>query len=138
MIPNIKKKRWRYHEAGWRMEERVHDGSRRKRLGTDVPAFAWTQESNYTLCGAYEGNFGLSGNLLPHSRFRNGRGIRSEEKWEEETDYLAQVGGDSDMGSITIMGGGGSTNWEFFSHFDAYDKASIKGTAEFFNVTQNG
>ena len=40
------------------------------------------------------------------------------------------------MGSMTIMGGGGSTGWEFFTHFDAYDKKSIKGCAEFFNATQ--
>ena len=90
---------------------------------------------NYTLCGAYEGNFGLSGNLFTSASVME-EASALKKKWEEETDYLAQVGGDSDMGSITIMGGGGSTGWEFFSHFDAYDKASIKGTAEFFNVTQ--
>ena len=90
---------------------------------------------NYTLCGAYEGNFGLSGNLFTSASVME-EASALKRKWEEETDYLAQVGGDSDMGSITIMGGGGSTGWEFFSHFDAYDKASIKGTAEFFNVTQ--
>ena len=45
-------------------------------------------------------------------------------------------GGDSDMGSITIIGGGGPTGWEFFTNFDAHDKASIKGTADFFNDTQ--
>ena len=90
---------------------------------------------NYTLCGAYEGNFGLSGNLFTSASVME-EASALKKKLEEETDYLAQVGGDSDMGSITIMGGGGSTGWEFFSHFDAYDKASIKGTAEFFNVTQ--
>lgn len=40
------------------------------------------------------------------------------------------------MGSICIIGGGGPTGWEFFVNFDAYDKASIKGTADFFNDTQ--
>ena len=51
-------------------------------------------------------------------------------------DDIAAIGGDSDMGSICIIGGGGPTGWEFFTHFDAYDKASIKGTEDFFNDTQ--
>ncbi len=90
---------------------------------------------NYTLCGAYEGNFGLSGNLFTSASVME-EASALKKKWEEETDCMAQVGGDSDMGSITIMGGGGSTGWEFFTHFDAYDKKSITGTAEFFNATQ--
>ena len=49
-------------------------------------------------------------------------------KWELETNHIAATGGDSDMGSICIIGGGGPTGWEFFTYFDAYDKSSIKGT----------
>jgi glycolate oxidase len=90
---------------------------------------------NYTLCGAYEGNFGLSGNVFVAASVME-EASALKKKWEDETDYIAQVGGDSDMGSITIMGGGGSTGWEFFTHFDAYDKHTVTGTAEFFNVTQ--
>jgi glycolate oxidase len=90
---------------------------------------------NYTLCGSYEGNFGLSGNLFTSSSVIE-EASALKRKWEQETDYMAEVGGDSDMGSITIMGGGGSTGWEFFTHFDAYDKKSIKGCAEFFDATQ--
>ena len=59
-----------------------------------------------------------------------------KKKWETETTYIAAIGGDSDMGSICIIGGGGPTGWEFFTNFDAHDKASIKGTADFFNDTQ--
>jgi len=57
-------------------------------------------------------------------------------KWELEHPYFVASGGDSDMGSICIIGGGGATGWEFFTNFDAYDKESIKGTADFFNDTQ--
>jgi hypothetical protein len=91
---------------------------------------------NYVLCGGYEGNYGLSGNVFISASLME-EASALKKKWEDETNYIAQVGGDSDMGSITIMGGGGSTGWEFFTHFDAYDKASVKGTADFFNATQD-
>jgi hypothetical protein len=38
--------------------------------------------------------------------------------------------------TLNIHGGGGPTGWEFFTHFDAYEKATIKGRADFFNDTQ--
>jgi hypothetical protein len=90
---------------------------------------------NFVMCGAYEGNFGLSGNLFVSSRVME-EAAALKRKWELETPYIAATGGDSDMGSICIIGGGGPTGWEFFTFFDAYDKASIKGTADFFNDSQ--
>ncbi len=91
---------------------------------------------NYVMCGAYEGNFGLSNNVFVSSSVME-EASALKKKWEDETNHIAKVGGDSDMGSITIMGGGGSTGWEFFTHFDAYEKSSVKGTADFFNATQD-
>jgi hypothetical protein len=90
---------------------------------------------NFVLCGAYEGNFGLSGNPFVSARLME-EATALKRKWETETNFIAAHGGDSDMGSITIIGGGGPTGWEFFTNFDAHDKASIKGTADFFNDTQ--
>ncbi len=90
---------------------------------------------NYVYCGGYEGNFGLSSNLFVSSRVME-EASALKRKWETATPYIAATGGDSDMGSICIIGGGGPTGWEFFTHFDAHDKASIKGTADFFNETQ--
>jgi glycolate oxidase len=90
---------------------------------------------NFVLCGGYEGNFGLSSNLFTSASVME-EASALKKKWEDEYGHIAAVGGDSDMGSITIMGGGGSTGWEFFTHFDAYDKSSVKGTADFFNASQ--
>ena len=90
---------------------------------------------NYVMCGAYEGNFGLSSNVFVSSKVME-EASALKRKWELETPYIAATGGDSDMGSICIIGGGGPTGWEFFVNFDAYDKESIKGTADFFNDTQ--
>lgn len=90
---------------------------------------------NYVLCGAYEGNFGLSPNVFVSSRVME-EASALKRKWETETTHFAAVGGDSDMGSLTIIGGGGPTGWEFFTHFDAYDKETIKGTCAFINDTQ--
>jgi hypothetical protein len=90
---------------------------------------------NYVLCGAYEGNYGLSSNVFVSSGVME-EAAELKRKWETETTHIAAVGGDSDMGSLTIIGGGGPTGWEFFTHFDAYDKETIKGTAAFINDTQ--
>jgi hypothetical protein len=40
------------------------------------------------------------------------------------------------MGSLSGIGGGGATGWEFFTNFDAYDKESIKGTYQFVETNQ--
>jgi hypothetical protein len=90
---------------------------------------------NFVMCGGYEGNYGLSGNVFVSAKVME-EASALKRKWETETTHIADVGGDSDMGSICIIGGGGPTGWEFFTHFDAYEKSTIKGTADFFNDTQ--
>jgi glycolate oxidase len=90
---------------------------------------------NYTLCGSYEGNFGLSPNVFVAAPLME-EASALKAKWEKEHDSVAEVGGDSDMGSVSGIGGGGTTGWEFFVHFDAYDKSSIKGSKELIDETQ--
>ncbi|MDR3295608.1 MAG: FAD-binding oxidoreductase [Clostridiales Family XIII bacterium] len=90
---------------------------------------------NYTLCGSYEGNFGMSANVFVTAPLMEEASALKRE-WEQKIPHIAAVGGDSDMGSMSGIGGGGTTGWEFFVHFDAYDKASIKGTKEFIDETQ--
>lgn len=91
---------------------------------------------NYVMCGAYEGNYGLSSNAFISSSLME-EATALKKKWEDETNYFARVGGDSDMGSICIMGGGGPTGWEFFTHFDAHEQTSVDGTAAYFNASQD-
>jgi glycolate oxidase len=90
---------------------------------------------NYTLCGAYEGNFGLSPNVFVAAPLME-EAAALKAKLELESTAVAAVGGDSDMGSVSGIGGGGTTGWEFFVHFDAYDKDSIKGACEMVDKTQ--
>ena len=52
-------------------------------------------------------------------------------QWERKG-AIALSGGDSEMGGIGAMGGGGTNFWEFFTHFDPYSKESVEGTYEFF------
>jgi hypothetical protein len=90
---------------------------------------------NYTLCGAYEGNFGLSSNVfISTSVIEEASALK--DKWAKEHTSIADTGGDSDMGSLCIQGGGGPMGWEFFVNFDAYEKASIKGTCDFIEESQ--
>ena len=85
---------------------------------------------NYVMCGAYEGTFGLSGNIWKAIQVAE-EAIAQKRKWEvEHTDIVAN-GGDSAMGCLSGMGGGGATGWEFFTNFDAYEKDSIHGTCDF-------
>jgi hypothetical protein len=90
---------------------------------------------NYTLCGSYEGNFGLSANVFVAAPLME-EASALKRKWEQEHTSVAAVGGDSDMGSVSGIGGGGTTGWEFFVHFDAYDKDSITGSRELIDETQ--
>jgi hypothetical protein len=90
---------------------------------------------NYVLCGAYEGNFGMSSNLFVTAPLME-EASALKRKWELEATAIAATGGDSEMGSISGIGGGGVTGWEYFTNFDAYDKDSIRGTKEFFDDTQ--
>jgi hypothetical protein len=90
---------------------------------------------NYTLCGSYEGNFGLSPNVyVTTAVMEEAHGIK--EKYARDYPYIADTGGYSDMGSLSILGGGGVTGWEFFVCFDRYDKESVKGTKNFIDQTQ--
>jgi hypothetical protein len=90
---------------------------------------------NYTLCGSYEGNFGMSPNVFVTTKYME-EAHEVKEKYAKDHPYIADTGGDSDMGSLAILGGGGVTGWEFFTCFDRYDKESIKGTKEFIDLTQ--
>jgi glycolate oxidase len=90
---------------------------------------------NFTYCGAYEGNFGLSSNVFVSTAVME-EASALKDKWAKERKAFADTGGDSDMGSLCIQGGGGPMGWEFFLNFDAYDKDSIKGTCEFIDATQ--
>ncbi|WP_005038311.1 FAD-binding oxidoreductase [Holophaga foetida] len=90
---------------------------------------------NYTLCGSYEGNYGLSSNVFVATAVIE-EASELKDKWAKTHTTIADTGGDSDMGSLSIIGGGGAMGWEFFVNFDAYDKASIQGTNDFIDETQ--
>ncbi|MBQ5951587.1 MAG: FAD-binding oxidoreductase [Lachnospiraceae bacterium] len=90
---------------------------------------------NYVLCGSYEGHFGLARTnyYLAASLVEEASALKKH--WEETTPYLAKVGGNSSMGGLAGIGGGGGVSWEFFAHFDSFDDASVKGVAEYFGET---
>jgi hypothetical protein len=90
---------------------------------------------NFTLCGAYEGAFGLSGNVFAAAPLME-EAAAIKREWEQTHTNLAAVGGDSDMGSMSGIGGGGTTGWEFFMQFDAFDKQTIKETCDFVDRSQ--
>jgi hypothetical protein len=90
---------------------------------------------NYVMCGAYEGNFGLSPNMYIATTLME-EAAALKLKWEKESTAIAATGGDSEMGSLSTMGGGGTSMWEFFTNFDAYEKESIEGTYAFFEDSQ--
>ena len=93
---------------------------------------------NYTLCGSYEGHFGLLGSNLLYSASICEEASMLKKEWEQKGDFIAAVGGDSTMGGLTSIGGGGGPMlWEYFAHFDAHDKDSINQTREYIsNVSQ--
>ena len=90
---------------------------------------------NYVMCGAYEGNMAWSSNVFVDAEWMEDV-VAMKKQWEEEHDCFAAVGGDSGLGSMTRAGGGGSTGFEFFMHFDAHDKSSIRGVREYIDHTQ--
>jgi hypothetical protein len=90
---------------------------------------------NYSLCGAYEGNFGLSSNVFVATSVIE-EASELKDKWAKEHTAIADTGGDSDMGSLCLMGGGGPMGWEFFVWFDAYDKLSTQGAKAFIDSSQ--
>jgi len=89
---------------------------------------------NYTLCSSYEGNYGLTANVFVAAPLVE-EASALKKKWEQEHTSFAAVGGDSDMGACSIIGGGGVTGWEFFIHFDAFDLESIRGSNAFVDET---
>lgn len=90
---------------------------------------------NYTLCGSYEGNFGMAANVdVTGPLMEDAAALKR--RFEQEHPYIAAVGGDSEMGSLSMFGGGGTTGWEFFVHFDAYDKESIHGARRHIDESQ--
>ncbi|NLK71863.1 MAG: hypothetical protein GX285_02435 [Clostridiales bacterium] len=90
---------------------------------------------NYVMCGAYEGTFGLSGNVWRSIQVVE-EASAMKKYWEDNYDHIAATGGDSAMGSLSGIGGGGATGWEFFVNFDAYDKESVRGTCQFIEGNQ--
>ncbi len=90
---------------------------------------------NFVMCGAYEGTFGLSPNVWRTIQVVEDA-TAQKRKWEVEHTSIAATGGDSAMGSLSGIGGGGATGWEFFTNFDAYDKESVRGTCKFVDGNQ--
>ena len=90
---------------------------------------------NYTLCGSYEGNFGMSPNVFVAAPLMESA-HKLKDDYAKKYTYIADTGGDSDMGSLSILGGGGVTGWEFFTCFDRFDKPSIKGARDMVNLSQ--
>lgn len=90
---------------------------------------------NYVMCGAYEGNMAWSSNVFVDAQWME-EVVAMKRKCEEEETCFAAVGGDSGLGSMTRAGGGGSTGFEFFMHFDAHDKDSIRGVRDYIDRTQ--
>lgn len=89
---------------------------------------------NYVMCGSYEGNMAWSSNVYIDAKYMD-EVVAMKKEWEDKYNYFAQVGGDSGLGSMTRVGGGGSTGFEFFIHFDAHDKESIRGTCAYIDHT---
>lgn len=90
---------------------------------------------NYALCGAYEGSLGLSSYVRVATPLMEESSALKRE-WEQKTTAIAATGGDSEMGGLSTIGGGGLLAWEFFTNFDAYDKESVKGTREYVDDSQ--
>jgi glycolate oxidase len=90
---------------------------------------------NYTMCGSYEGHFGLKGSNLIYSASICEEAFALKKEWEKKGTFMAAVGGDCSMGGLGIMGGGGGPMlWEYFLHFDAYDKDSISQSCNYINT----
>lgn len=89
---------------------------------------------NYVYCGAYEGNMAWSSNVYVDAEYME-QVVDMKREWEDKYDYFAKVGGDSGLGSMTRAGGGGSTGFEFFMHFDAHEDSSVEGTCAYIDHT---
>ncbi|MBQ5952025.1 MAG: FAD-binding oxidoreductase [Lachnospiraceae bacterium] len=89
---------------------------------------------NYVYAGSYEGNMAWSSNVFVDAEWME-TVVALKKKWEDEHDYFARVGGDSGLGSMTRAGGGGSTGFEFFIHYDGSDLHSVQGTRKYMDYT---
>jgi len=89
---------------------------------------------NFVFAGGYEGCFGMFG-VPDYSCPKVEMGTEFKRKWEQEHDYFVQAGGDCMMGGIGGIGGGGTTAWENFTHFDSHSAESVQGTYDFFEAT---
>ncbi len=93
---------------------------------------------NYTMCGSYEGHFGLVQSNLVYSASICEEAFAIKKEWEQKGTFMAAVGGDTSMGAIGTMGGGGGPMlWEFFCHFDGHDYDSVRGCQEYFDNVSN-
>jgi glycolate oxidase len=89
---------------------------------------------NFVFAGGYEGCYGLHGTPDFGTRYvEDASAFKAE--WEQNTDFIVDQGGDTCMGPIGGLGGGGSVGWECFTCFDPHDKKSTEGTCEFFEAT---
>ena len=88
---------------------------------------------NLVYGGGYDGCFGFIG-PPDYGTAHVEEAAEFKYRWEKKGKIVA-AGGDCMMGGIGGMGGGGSTMWENFTHFDPHDKESTEGTLEFFNAT---
>ncbi len=87
---------------------------------------------NLVYGGGYDGAFGLFG--APDFGIRYMDEVSAfKSDWEKKGNIVA-AGGDCTMGGLALVGGGGGTVWENFTHFDPHDKESTEGTFEFFEA----
>jgi hypothetical protein len=88
---------------------------------------------NLVYGGGYDGCFGLVG-TPDYGTQHVEEAAAFKAQWEKKGCIVA-AGGDCMMGGIALIGGGGGTVWENFTHFDPHDKESTEGTFEFFEAT---
>jgi len=89
---------------------------------------------NFVYSGGYEGCFGIGG-IPDNSCPKVEVAAEFKRKWEQEHDAFVAAGGDCMMGGMSGIGGGGSTSWENFTHYDSGDEESVKGTYDYFQVS---
>jgi hypothetical protein len=87
---------------------------------------------NLVFGGSYDGAFGLVGPADYGTTYAE-EAAEFKKEWEKRG-AVVQAGGDSMMGPIGGMGGGGTCLWENFTCFDPYDRESVDGTREFFDA----
>ncbi|MBP1706328.1 MAG: GlcD [Chloroflexi bacterium] len=89
---------------------------------------------NFVFAGGYEGAFGIGG-CPDYSCPRVELAAEFKRKWEKEHDSFVAAGGDTMMGGMAGIGGGGVTAWENFTHFDSHDRRSVTETHEYFELS---